>query len=133
MKVIEKIGLAMIRDGRLLIVRKKATALFLMPGGKPEPDENEVSTLEREIKEETMGTLQVDNLRFFGQFADFAANDPGAEVRMKVYVGSISGKISPSNEIAEYRWFDPHSDDWNILSDIIKNHILPALLQAEML
>lgn len=133
MKVINKIGLVMIQNWKILIVRKRGASLFLMPGGQPETGETEIETLAREITEETTASLSAKDLRFFGEFEDTAANDPGAVVRMKVYVGSVDGKIVASSEIAEYRWFDPHKDDWNILSAIIKNYIVPALLKKGLI
>ena len=133
MDVINKIGLAAIQDGRLLIVRKKGTRLFMMPGGRPEAGETEIQTLSREITEETTATLSDIGLIFFGEFEDAAANESGTVVRMKVYVGSIDGQIRSSREIAEDRWFDPHQDDWDILSDINKKHIVPDLLKQGLL
>lgn len=133
MDVINKIGLATIQDGRLLIVRKKGTRLFLMPGGRPEAGETEIETLSREITEETTATLSDIGLRFFGEFEDVAANESSTVVRMKVYAGSIDGHIRTSSEIVEFRWFDPHKDDWGILSDINRKHIVPALMKQGLL
>lgn len=39
-------------QGRLLLVRKRNTRFFMLPGGKREADEDALSALERELLEE---------------------------------------------------------------------------------
>jgi 8-oxo-dGTP diphosphatase len=48
------IAAAVIADasGRLLLVRKRGTSAFMLPGGKIEPDEEPVDALVRELREE---------------------------------------------------------------------------------
>jgi len=47
------IAAAVIENGRLLVVSKQAAPdVFYLPGGKPDPDEPEHRTLERELAEE---------------------------------------------------------------------------------
>lgn len=133
MKTIPKIGLAAIRDGKLLIVRNKNTTKFLMPGGQPEKGEASLETLKREIKEELNCVIDTKKIKKLGEFSDLAANNPGCVVKMEVYIGNIIGEIYPSNEIAEFKWFDPKHDNIEILSDIIKNHILPDLMNKKYL
>ncbi|MCY7264598.1 NUDIX domain-containing protein, partial [Pseudomonas protegens] len=37
--------------GRLLVVRKRSTRFFMLPGGKAEPGETPLQTLKRELHE----------------------------------------------------------------------------------
>lgn len=45
---------AVIRDdaGRMLVVRKRGTAIFMKPGGKRDGGEDDLTTLARELREE---------------------------------------------------------------------------------
>lgn len=133
MREILKIGLAVIRDGKFLIVRNQNTQKFLMPGGQPEKNEDPIDTLKREIKEEINCNLELLRDNPIGEFIDHAANNPGYVVKMKVFLGEVRGQIEPSDEVVEYHWFDHLKDDKNILSDIIRNHILPKLTDLELL
>ena len=103
-----------------------------MPGGKPNPSEDIETCLIREIKEEHKCNLIPDTIKFFGEFEDAAANKPGKIISMKVYSGEIEGEPEISSEIVEQRWFG-RGDDTSILSPIIKNKILPAILNGGLI
>lgn len=132
MNKIIKYGLVLIKDKKFLINRKKGTTLFLMPGGKPKPGESVEACLIREIKKEHGCTLRKEYLRFFGEFEDIAANELHTIISMKVYLGQIKGKLKIDSEIEEMKWFGK-DDNPSILSPIIKNKILPALLKHKLI
>ena len=125
--LIAKVGLAFVRDGKLLVVRQRHTPLFLMPGGQPEPGESDLETLAREIEEETSGRLNRSKIEYLDEFSDEAANNPGSIVSMRLYAGSIEGDLIPSAEIGELRWWDARTDDPGVLSLIVRNKIVPYL------
>jgi 8-oxo-dGTP diphosphatase len=133
MKTILKVGLVIIRDGKLLIVREKNKIYFLMPGGRPARAERELDTLEREINEELACSLDRNSVIFLGEFSDQAASEKSAVVRVRLYSGCVKGDMSPSSEIAELRWFDPKQDDPKVLAPSIRNKILPYLEQRHFL
>lgn len=62
--------------GRLLLVRKRNTLGFMLPGGKAEPGEDAITALIRELKEELNLSLPVQALQPLGQFRAAAANEP---------------------------------------------------------
>lgn len=132
MDKIIKYGLLVIKDRRFLINRKKGTKLFLMPGGKPEFGESIEDCLIREIKEEHGCDLVKESIDFFGEFEDMAANELDTIIQMKVYSGKIIGEPRADSEIEEQRWFG-HGDNKDILSHIIKNKILPAVIDKGLL
>lgn len=132
MNKIIKYGLIIVDGNKFLINRKYNTKLFLMPGGKPEPKETIENCLVREIKEEHKVDLIPDSIKFFGEFEDAAANEPDTIISMKVYVGNINGKPEISSEVEEQRWFEKN-DDSSILSPIIKNKILPAIIDKKII
>lgn len=132
MNKIIKYGLVLIKNKKFLINRKKGTKLFLMPGGKPKSGEAIEDCLVREIKEEHDCDLIRESIQHFGDFEDVAANEQNTIISMKVYIGKIKGEPKISSEIEEQRWFGKDNDP-GILSPIIRNKILPALLKYNLI
>lgn len=132
MDKIIKYGLIILKNKSFLINRKYNTTLFLLPGGKPEKNETIEKCLIREIEEECAVDLDLNSISFLGDFQDLAANEPNTIISMKVYVGKIIGEPKPSSEIEEQKWFKK-GDDVNILSAILKNKILPVLIEKKLI
>ncbi len=125
--MIFKHGLAIIRDGKLLLVKKKGVDLLITPGGKPENGENHVECLEREIKEELGTKVDKDSIELFGTFEDTMAGGNDT-VRIEMYFGNIIGEPEPSSEIEKLFWINGETDP-SVLSPIVRNKILPALIK----
>ena len=125
--MIDKVGLAVIRDGKLLLVRNAGTEKLLMPGGRREKAESDVEALVREIGEELSCAVIPSTLQFVGTFDDVAANDPGRFVQIRLYTGELAGNPAPSAEVAEIVWFDVRFDDNSRLSQIVRRWIIPGL------
>lgn len=129
MLTLEKYGLAVIRNSRLLLCRPRAYRDLIMPGGLREAGETPAAGLAREVTEE-MGPdarLLEPTLRRLGVFEDDAAGPIDARVRIELYAGEVEGHLVPSAEIQELVWFDPVNDDLAELSAIVRNQIVPAL------
>jgi 8-oxo-dGTP pyrophosphatase MutT (NUDIX family) len=133
---INKIGLAVIKDDKLLLCLKykesKVSALIL-PGGKIESEETDLECLKREIKEEFDSEIE-GKTKYLGTFEGIAASDdPSVKktVQIKLYLGNIKDP-QPSREIKEIVWFDRESDQGD-LSPILKNKIIPFLLEKRLL
>ena len=131
MKKIEKYGLVIIKQKKILINRKMDTRLFLLPGGKPKKGETAEQCLRREIKEEHNVDI-IGSPKPFGTYEDKAANESNTKIHMKVYLGDIKGEPTPGSEIVEQRWFGK-DDNPSILSPIVKYEIIPALLMENLL
>jgi 8-oxo-dGTP diphosphatase len=123
--IIEVVG-ALIQDahGRLLTVRKTDTARFMLPGGKREAGEDDLTALARELREE-LGVALV-SAEPLGVFEALAANEPGALVRSHPYRVVVAGEIAAAAEIAELRWIYPAAPDV-ALAPLLETQILPAL------
>jgi|SRR5579862_3202286 len=125
--IVEVVG-AVIRDasGRLLMVRKRGTSRFMLPGGKREPGEDDLTALARELAEE-LGVAATD-ARLLGVFTAAAANEPGASVRSCAYLVEVAGDIAAQAEIEELLWMDPAAPPDVPLAPLLVSEILPALL-----
>jgi 8-oxo-dGTP pyrophosphatase MutT (NUDIX family) len=126
--IIRKSGLVYVRDGRLLVLRKKGTDLLILPGGSVEPGESAVAGLHREIFEE-LGA-EVTDLRPWGTIRDRAAFEKGVLVEIEAYTGRLQGAPVARAEIGEVIWFDIRGGDPRVLSPIIANQLLPRLRRA---
>ena len=88
--IVKWIGLLVIRDKKVLMLREKNKDFFVLPGGRVEKDESELSTLTRELMEE-LGVKPV-NYKFHRTHKVLGR----AENKMmifKLYIGEIEGDI----------------------------------------
>lgn len=131
----EKVGLLAIRDGRILLCRKKhTTSLLIVPGGCYEPGENAMACLTRELAEE-LGPVQTGPVAYLGTYSDVAAGDgtgPVKTVRVELYRGDLIGEPLASSEIKELVWFG-EADDPALLSPTLRNRIIPDLVRRGIL
>nr|WP_238589608.1 NUDIX domain-containing protein [Pseudomonas toyotomiensis] len=114
--------------GRLLLVRKRNTRFFMLPGGKREAGEDALSALERELLEELELQLGADALQPLGQFQAPAANEADTWVQADIYRAALHHAVQPAAELEELRWLDttlPLPDD---LAPLLREQVLPALL-----
>lgn len=124
--IIEVVG-AVIRDdaGRLLTVRKRGATRFMLPGGKREPGEDDLTALARELTEELGVVLRSADL--LGRFEATAANEADATVRSHAYVVTVEGAITIQAEIEELLWINPALPPDVPIAPLLLGQILPAL------
>ncbi len=91
--------------GRILMVRKTGSNIFMQPGGKPEPGEALTEALVRELAEELQIEVDPAELAPQGQFEAAAANEPGHLLVADVFKLQLDKQVTASAEIAEARWF----------------------------
>ncbi len=127
--LIEVVG-ALIEDaqGQVLTVRKRGTTRFMLPGGKHEPGEDDLTALRRELAEE-LGVRLV-SATFLGRFEAVAANEPGATVRSCAYRVRVEGEIAIQAEIEALLWIDPENPPSEGIAPLLTTQILPALIVA---
>lgn len=133
----DKVGLLVIRNDNVLLCRKKDyTSKLILPGGKIEAVENDITCLKREIGEELGSDNKIiGDPSYIGTYIDKAASDDLSEnkiVIIKLYQGNIAHEARPTSEIKEIVWFTQDSN-WNDLSPIIKNKIFPDLIEKGIL
>jgi 8-oxo-dGTP diphosphatase len=131
----DKVGLLAVRDGKILLCRKKhTTSLLILPGGCREPGESALDCLFRELREE-LGDVELSAAELVGVYTGRAAG-PETErpktVRIELYRGELAGEPVASSEIAELVWFGAE-DDRCRLAPSIADKILPDLLARGIL
>ncbi|MFD0339618.1 NUDIX domain-containing protein [Streptomyces sp. NPDC127117] len=118
------IAAAVVEDGRLLVVSKKAAPdVFYLPGGKPDADEETLETLARELEEE-LG-VQLLEPRFLADIEAVAALE-GTPMKMTVFEGRLSRPPRPAAELAHMRWVSGGEDGLH-LAPAVRDHVLPLL------
>ncbi|MDQ5975173.1 MAG: hypothetical protein QG661_2382, partial [Actinomycetota bacterium] len=94
-------------DGRVLVVRKRGTSRYMLPGGKIEPGETPGAAAVRELREEVGADLDVADLVPLGVWTAPAANEPGHTVRGHVFEHPWVSGLSVRAEIDDLMWLHP--------------------------
>lgn len=130
-------ALVLRRGDAMLMVRKRGTTAFMLPGGKPEPGERPVDTIIREVAEELGLLITSADLEELGTFDALAANEAGHRVYGDVFLHrgvpadfDFDG-ITPQAEIESLAWFSPDAlpDDSPELTiaPLTRDGVVPAL------
>ncbi|MCQ4329309.1 NUDIX hydrolase [Stutzerimonas stutzeri] len=126
-----KIATACLLDetGRILIVRKRGTRMFMLPGGKIEAEETPLQALRRELREELNLGIDASQLRSLGHFQARAANEPDHWVQADVFFAHLKGKVRAQAEIEVLDWFEVQAQHQEHLAPLLREQVLPALIQ----
>lgn len=117
--------------GRVLVVRKQGTCMFMQPGGKPEAGESAAQTLIRELHEELGLELDEADLQPLGSFVSAAANEPGHRVIAEAFATSVDPRaVTVQAELAELRWITPDDIATLPLAPLSVEHLLPIAWPA---
>ena len=114
-------------NGNTLLVRKTGTDAFMQPGGKPEPNESHLNTLNREIQEELGCQINERSAKYLGCFRAKAANETGWIVEAELYKVQLNGEPTPSAEIAELICVNPSKLPNLILAPLTEFYVLPLV------
>ncbi|WP_236211119.1 NUDIX hydrolase [Metapseudomonas otitidis] len=114
-------------DNRLLLVRKRNTRAFMLPGGKREPGESAHEALRRELLEELELSLPAEALSPLGSFRAAAANEPDTWVEAQVFVARLEQPVAPAAELEELAWLAPGQPLPDSLAPLLREQVLPAL------
>ena len=127
----EKAGLLTVREGRVLLCRKKhTTSLLILPGGVKEAGETAEDCLRREVREE-LGLVVLGPLVFLGDYVSPAAVE-GNTVRVELFAGELNGEPVAASEIKELVWFGAE-DDPGLLAPSLRELIFPELRRRGLL
>jgi mutator protein MutT len=99
----------LIRDGRLLLIRRKnppSYDMFAFPGGRAEPGETPDVTALREFEEET--GIAAHNPRLFATY-DLISENPGRHFFLSVFLVEASAEeiAEARDDAADAGWYTP--------------------------
>ena len=136
MAYFNKIGLLLLNSdhSKFLVCEKDNKALdIIMPGADAITGEDDIGCLEREIEEELGIEMDIASLKFIKKYIDVAAGDPTKDVSMMLYEGKVIGEPKTSAKIRRFYWIGKDDLTNERLSPIIKNKILPDVIEREIL
>ena len=113
--------------GRLLVVRKRGTTVWMQPGGKPEPGETPAQTLARELHEELGVHVPLNDLEPLGRYRAAAANEADTTVVADVFRVALDQPVRAAAEIDEVRWMLPDELATEPVAPLITQHMLAYL------
>ena len=111
-------------DGRMLLVRKRGTEMFMQPGGKCEPGETWAAALVRELSEELGMTTDSATFEYLGLFHSTAANEKGHTLEAEMFRVPASADVAPLAEIDELAWVHPRDMESLPIAPLVWDHAL---------
>ena len=124
------------KDGKLLIDKPRKRPTFQMIGGSVEEGETTLETAIRECHEELGDKAIFDESKITPvmDFEEIATSDPTKKIHMHIfkYDGELEGELTTSSEIESFMWFG-QDDDVNLLSNTLKNEILPYCIENKLI
>ena len=135
-KTINVVGTMFFKDGKLLIDKPRKRPTFQMIGGSVEIGETTLQAAIRECHEELGENAIFDenNFEFVMDFQEIATSDQATKIHFYVfkYNGELKGEITTSEEIEKFMWFGI-DDDMNLLSNTLKNEVVPYCIQKGLI
>jgi 8-oxo-dGTP diphosphatase len=126
---IQKVGAAIVSNGKVLVVRKKnqPSAEYYMAGGRMEDGETQRETLLRELDEEL--NVKVSRYEYIDSYEDNAVFE-GSPIVIHAYYVEIEGEPTAASEIKEYAWIgsDFEAKGFSV-SSIMGKRVIPRLVE----
>ena len=130
------VGTLFFKDKKLLIDKPRKRATYQMIGGSVEENESIFDAAVRECKEELgdKAIFEPEKIKFLMEFDEIATSDPNLKIHMNIFIydGVLGGELTISDEIENFMWFG-RNDDRNILSNTLKNEIIPYAIENSLI
>ncbi len=134
--MLKVVGTMFFKDGKLLIDKPRKRPTFQMIGGSVEEGETTLEAAIRECHEELGDKAIFDESKITSvmDFEEIATSDPTKKIHMHIfkYDGELEGELTTSSEIESFMWFG-QNDDVNLLSNTLKNEILPYCIENKLI
>lgn len=130
------VGTMFFNEGKILIDKPRKRPTYQMIGGSVEKDETPLQAAIRECHEE-LGPLAIfneNNFELVMEFNEIATSDQSTKIHFYVfkYNGILEGELTTSDEIEQFMWFGTN-DDLNILSNTLKNEVVPYCIENNLI
>lgn len=134
--MLKVVGTMFFDNNKLLIDKPRKRPTFQMIGGKVEDNESPLEAAIRECHEE-LGSNAVFDEKLFElvmEFDEIATSDGITPIHFYVfkYNGKLQGALSTSEEIDKFMWYGAN-DNENILSNTLKNEVVPYCLKNKLI
>jgi 8-oxo-dGTP diphosphatase len=122
---------AVVEDGRLLVVSKRiAPEVFYLPGGKPEPGEDDATAVRRELVEE-LGAAPLSMAPFC--VVDEVAALEDVPMRMTVFLAALDRPPRAAAELSRLAWTTGADRLAPSLAPAVAHHVVPRLVEGGLL
>jgi len=129
--VLRVVAAAVVAERRLLLMSKRAAPeVFYLPGGKPDPGEDELACLRREVAEEL--SVGVVEPRRWTTVSHRAALE-GCPLELTVYRAGLDGEPRAASEVAALAWYRDAGSFEGRLAPAIEHEVVPRLRAAGLL
>lgn len=134
--MIQVVGTMFFKDKKLLIDKPRKRQTYQMIGGGVETGETPLQAALRECREELGKEAIFDESKFtlVMDFDEIATSDGKTKIHFYVfqYEGILEGKLSTSDEIESFLWYDS-SEKEVPLSNTLSNEVIPYCLQKKLI
>jgi 8-oxo-dGTP pyrophosphatase MutT (NUDIX family) len=132
MEIHHKIAGIIIKNKKLLMVRKYNEPHFIMPGGRVLEGETKEQTLARELKEEL--NVELVSMKLFKTWEAPHFKDKNKIVKMETFLVEIKGNPKASSEINEIKWIDSNYNQEDIkVASINEDYLIPELKKLKLI
>ena len=135
--VIKASGIVLNQEGKLLVVRKRDSDIWISLGGKAEQGETLEEALAREVFEEAGLIISGTPILFHTSPIEPAAGKPEITVQIFSYLIAVANepKINPEDKIEEFYWLskDDFIEKKFKLGSVLEHYVVPELIQKNLL
>ena len=107
--------------------------VYLTVGGKIEDGETDIECLHREALEEVGCEIVPESVKFLKEFEAPAHNKENVRVNIRLFVGELVGRPTPSSEVVELAYFGTDIDKKHIEGNVVGQQIIDWLAKQDLI
>jgi len=115
----------------LLLVRKRGSRFWMLPGGKIDGDETAAQALQRELQEELQWDAAGTAFQSLGNFENRAANEANTRVQAQVFYAALAHtpNVHIAAEIEAMQWWPVDAAMDDSFAPLLREMVVPALCE----